>query len=242
MHKTYCLARLESIGPDPPEPFMSTLQTLDRGLRALSIVAQASVGITVADLAAALGVDRAICYRIVATLEGHGMVARGARGRLHLGAGVLALEGRFIPHFATRVTPELDRLAQATGASAFLSVAQGAESVAVAVSLPEGRELQVAYRIGSRHPLTRGAAGIAILSARAPAPEDLASVTEARKAGFSLTRGELQKGAVGLAVPLRLPRGIEACVGVVAMEDLAVAPAQAAVTACAEALQSAMAP
>ncbi len=61
---------------------MSTLQTLDRGLRALDVVAQSAAGISVADLARELDVHRAICYRIVATLEAHGLVARTADGRI----------------------------------------------------------------------------------------------------------------------------------------------------------------
>ncbi|HEV7787535.1 MAG TPA: helix-turn-helix domain-containing protein, partial [Pseudonocardia sp.] len=48
---------------------MSTLQTLDRGLSVLELVSQRPAGVSVAELAAALDVHRAICYRIVATLE-----------------------------------------------------------------------------------------------------------------------------------------------------------------------------
>ena len=71
------------------------LQTLDRGLRALRVIADAPDGISVAELASSLGIARAIAYRIVSTLEDHSAVYRSASGRLHLGAGLLTLSLTF---------------------------------------------------------------------------------------------------------------------------------------------------
>src|SRR5574340_148671 len=76
---------------------MSTLQTLDRGLRALDVISRHPGGISVADLAKELDVARAICYRIVATLEVHSLVARFDDGRIRLGAGTAVLASRFAP-------------------------------------------------------------------------------------------------------------------------------------------------
>ena len=47
----------------------STVQTLDRGLQILNLLAANDVGLNVAELAAALELDRAIVYRLVRTLE-----------------------------------------------------------------------------------------------------------------------------------------------------------------------------
>ncbi|MCB2035236.1 MAG: helix-turn-helix domain-containing protein, partial [Ottowia sp.] len=66
-------------------PPTNTLQTLDRGLQALDVICQLAQGITVAELAAALQVNRAIAYRLVNTLELHGLVARAAGGRIVAG-------------------------------------------------------------------------------------------------------------------------------------------------------------
>ena len=224
---------------------MTVLQTLDRGLRALKAVADAPAGLSVADIAAHLSVDRAIAYRIVATLELHGLVVRRPGGRLHLGAGVLALEGRFEPQFRQVARPHLEQLARDAGATAFLSVAEGEESVAVEVAEPGTRLLRVGYRVGSRHPLHLGAAGVAILAGRPEAPGDSEAVRTARRRGHAVTRGELQPGAVGVACPLRrIERAggaFEACVGVVAMEDLDIDAAVPLVRDCADALSSVLA-
>ncbi len=216
---------------------MATLQTLDRGLQALTLIASAEAGLRIADLATRLDVDRAIAYRIVATLEARGMVARKPDGTLLLGLGVLALEERFLSHLRQRLRPHLTAMAEHAAATAFFSVAEGDQCVAVEVCEPETVLLRVGYQIGSRHPLNRGATGIAILSGRPQAQSDPDDVKEARRLGYSLTRGALTKGAMGVASPIHTAelggRLIEACVGVVAMEDLDVPKAIDLVTACA---------
>lgn len=200
------------------------LKTLDRGLQALWAISRQIGGITPGELAAELNVDRAIAYRIVATLEDHGLVARRPDGRLVLGAAVLALEARFAPQLRQQARPILDRLASDTRATAFISVAEGANCTAIMVSEPENVLLSVGYRVGSTHAIDRGAAGIAILSGRTGSSNDTRAVREARETGYSMTQGILQQGAIGVASPIFGPRSgpgaLEACVGVVAMEDL----------------------
>ena len=201
----------------------TTLQTLDRGLHALEIIAEHAEGISVADLAEQLDVHRAIAYRIVTTLEGHGLITRTLEGPVRLGAAISLLASRFEPQLRAVAQPLLRTLAGSTRATAFISVAQGTECVVIMEAQPEEGLLRVGYRVGSRHPLTRGAAGIAILAARPPQPEDDEAVRRARAEGFSLTRGQLQRGAVGVASAIASPQGrsgVEACVGVVAMDDL----------------------
>ncbi|MDY7116078.1 helix-turn-helix domain-containing protein [Halomonas sp. SSL-5] len=217
----------------------TTLQTLDRGLTALEIIAERAEGLSVAELAERLEVHRAIAYRIVATLEGHGLVVRGKEGGLRLGAGVALLAGHFQPQLRRVAQPLLERLAYQARATAFVSVAEGDEAVVILVAEPDEGLLRVGYRLGSRHPLSQGAAGLAILAGRAARPNDAEALREARRQGYSLTRGQLQKGAVGVASPIvsRSPEaGLESCVGVVAMEDLDVERAATAVMACARQL------
>lgn len=69
----------------------------------------------------------------------------------------------------------------------------------------------MAYRAGFRHPLDRGAAGRAILSAR--------QQTTAGHPGYTLTHGELEAGASGAAAPLVGVTGVEGSVGVVMLAD-----------------------
>ncbi|HEX8758016.1 MAG TPA: helix-turn-helix domain-containing protein [Steroidobacteraceae bacterium] len=214
---------MDRSGVTPAKP-ANTLQTLDRGLQALTLISQQERGLSIAELAAQLAVDRAIAYRLVTTLESRGLITRADGGRLRLGAGLLILAARFEPQLRTIAAPLLRDLAQTTRAAAFLSVATGQDCVAIMVTEPEGTLLRVSYRVGSRHPLTRGAAGIAILAGRPPARDDPEAVRLARRDGYSVTRGELQRGAVGIASPVhtpdRVPAGLEVSIGVVAFEDL----------------------
>jgi len=203
----------------------NTLQTLDRGLQALKIISMRTGGMTVADLAAELDIHRAIAYRLITTLENHGLVARMRDGRIVTGAGVLRLSATFELQFRALAQPFLHQLAEDAAATAFITVAQGDDCTAIQVCEPQMVDFRMSYRVGSRHAITVGAAGLAILAGRPPSSSDTDAVKQARQRGYSITHGELQKGAIGIAsaIPLndangRLP--FEACVGIVAMEDL----------------------
>ncbi len=221
------------------------LQTLDRGLQALAMIAAQGAGVSVAELAERLDVHRTIAYRLVSTLEAHGLVVRGPKGGLRLGAGIVALSSRFEPQLRDAAQPLLDRLANTTSAAAFISVPQGEECVAIMVAEPQNTLLRVAYRIGNRHPLTRGAAGIAILAGRPERTSDPDAVRQARADGFSITRGQLQAGAVGVACPLQDPgrpaRGFEGSLGLVTLGDADVPLLTRAVMEVARELQSLLA-
>ena len=199
---------------------MSTLQTLDRGIQALFIVA-ARGGLSVPELAAELGVPRANAYRIASTLIGHGLLQRSVDGSLRLGAALPALASRYWPGFLSTAQPILQSLADRAGATGFVTVAEGSECVVLATTEPATPILRVGYRAGSRHPLTIGAAGIAILAARVPTMNDAPEVLDARRAGYSVTRGQLQPGAVGVACAIPRNDGsftVEASIGIVAMD------------------------
>jgi DNA-binding IclR family transcriptional regulator len=191
-----------------------TSQTLDRGIRLLGLLADGR-SLSVTELATALGVARPVVYRLLATLEGHSWVRRGDDGRVRLGLGVLQLAQQVQPLLRRAAVPELRRLADSLGATAHLTMADGDEALAVAVVEPSWTDYHVSYRVGSRHPLDRGAAGKAILAARTGRPEVVT------------TDGELQAGAVGVAVALPVS-ALEASVGVVALGGL---DRQAATTA-----------
>ena len=217
-----------------------SLQTLDRGLRALKLVSQEPGGISVADLATRLSVHRTIAYRLATTLEAQQLILRDRAGLLRLGAGVMLLASRFYPQLRAVARPVLRQLADRTGAAAFLSVAQDEECIAILVVEPDNEMLRVTYRVGSRHSLTRGAAGIAILAGRPVQPDDSEAVGQARRDGVAVTRGQLQPGAVGVASPVRATDGrslgFEASVGVVALDDLDIPRAGVSVKAAATAL------
>ncbi|WP_328655469.1 helix-turn-helix domain-containing protein [Micromonospora sp. NBC_00330] len=205
-----------------------TSQTLDRGLRLLHLVADASGGLTVTEAANRLGIGRAAVYRLVSALTGHGMLRRDGDGRLRLGAGLLHLARRAQPLLAEGALPALRRLAEQAGATAHLTVVEGGEGVALAVVEPSWTSFHVAYRAGARHPLDRGAAGRAILAGRAGVAEPVSS------------SGELQAGAYGVAAPVLGVPGLEASVGVVALAPLDVDTIGPLVLAAARAITTAL--
>lgn len=203
-----------------------TSQTLDRGIRLLGLLADGR-SMTVTELATALGVARPVVYRLLATLDGHAWVRRTDDGRVRLGLGVLQLAQQVQPLVRQAALPELRRLAEDVGATAHLTVADGGEALAVAVVEPTWTSYHVSYRVGTRHRLDQGAAGRAILAGRQG------------EATVVMTDGELQPGAVGIAVPVPLV-GLEASVGVVALGSLELAdvegPLRRAATRIARAL------
>jgi DNA-binding IclR family transcriptional regulator len=186
-----------------------TSQTLDRGLRVLTLLADSPEGLTVTEIAGALGVSRTVVYRLVVTLEQHGLLRRGSDGRCRLGLAVLALARQVQPLLREASLPALRRLAEATNATAYLSVVDGQDLLAVAVIEPPRSDMHVAYRLGSRMPLDRGAAGRAVLAARTAAgrPLDPPWVVSSDDA----------PGSSGIAAPLVGLPGIEAAVGVAAL-------------------------
>ncbi|GGK29289.1 transcriptional regulator [Pilimelia terevasa] len=204
-----------------------TAQTLDRGLRLLALVGEVP-GLSVTEAAARLGVGRTVVYRLIGTLTAHGLLRRDRDGGLRLGVGILHLARRARPLIADAARPALRRLAEEVGATAHLTVAEGAEATALVVVEPSWTSMHVAYRSGTRHPLDRGAAGQAILAGRAGL------------AGPVTSAGELQAEAYGVAAPVLGVEALEASVGVVALGPLDPRAAGQAVRAAAAAIAAAL--
>jgi DNA-binding IclR family transcriptional regulator len=93
------------------------------------------------------------------------------------------------------------------------------------VEEPPHSVISVSYREGSRHTLDVGAAGKAILMGRPAHHVDSEELRQFRRQGYALTRGEIQTGAVGMAVPLRSISGFHASIGIVAVHDVDIAAA-----------------
>jgi IclR helix-turn-helix domain len=181
--------------------------TLERGLALLQAVADSDTGApSISDLATAIGASRAAVYRLLVPLQARGLVLRDG-SKVRLGLGVLQLAAKVVPQLRMAATPVLRELAEGVGATAHLTVAEGHEAQAVAVVEPSWTTYHVAYRVGTRHPVSRGAGGRAMtLPPGGPAWVD--------------STGELQPGAYGVAAPVRGVPGLRASVGVISMEPL----------------------
>ena len=102
------------MAPVPAE----TSQTLDRGLRVLRVLAESPEGLTVTELSNRLQVNRTVVYRLISTLEQHGLVRRDARSRLFVGLGVLHLASGVQPLLRDLAMPVLRGLAESLGSTA----------------------------------------------------------------------------------------------------------------------------
>jgi DNA-binding IclR family transcriptional regulator len=113
------------------------------------------------------------------------------------------LGATFDSHLRDLSLPVLRQLADRTRTTASLLVAEGDEQVAVAVIVPAGVAYHLSFQEGSRYPVNRGSAGLALLASSPPTPEERDIITQARRDGWVLTHGEVEPNAWGLAVPVR---------------------------------------
>jgi DNA-binding IclR family transcriptional regulator len=175
-------------------------QTLARGITALHMVADSPTGLTVQQLADQLGVHRTIAYRLLSTLAQFRLVAKGEDGRYRPAAGLAVLGASFDRNVRQLSLPTLRALADELGTTVSLLVAEGDQQVAVAVIVPSHVAYQLSFHEGSRYPLERGAAGIALLASLPPRPGERQLVSRARERGWVTTYGEIEPNTYGLAV------------------------------------------
>jgi DNA-binding IclR family transcriptional regulator len=180
-------------------------QTLARGLNALQLVADAPSGLTVQQVADGVGVHRTIAYRLLTTLAQFRFVAKGEDGRYRPAAGLAVLGASFDRNVRQLSLPTLRALADDLGTTVSLLVAEGDQQVAIAVIVPTQVAYQLAFHEGSRYPLDRGAAGIALLASMPRRPDERDLVARAREQGWVVTHGEIEPNTYGLAVPVQRP-------------------------------------
>jgi len=216
-------------------------QTLDRGLRTLALVADSDHPMSVAEVAAELGLHRSIAYRMLRTLEDHHLVQRdGDRGYV-AGAALAVLARRVHPTLQSAALPELSRLANDTGMTAFFVVLEQGEAVTIAVVEPRHTGAHVAYRPGARHRADRGAPGIALLAGRPPREGERPEVTAARERGWASSHAEVYPGLRAVAAPVVDDAGTcRGAVCVVFVADLDVDPLGQRVRAAARSVASAL--
>src|SRR5699024_5429420 len=174
----------------PVMPSKPPSQTLSRGIQILEELADAPDSLSVDGVAEALQVHRSIAYRLVRTLECHGLVARDASGRYGLGARLAALASTVAHDLQAEALPELTAAANELGMTCFLAVLDRSDCVTLASVEPRHAVASVAQRPGTRHSVGVGAPGKAVL-AQLPMSEwpdgvtaaAATEVAEARKRG-----------------------------------------------------------
>ncbi|MRG59010.1 helix-turn-helix domain-containing protein [Agromyces sp. CFH 90414] len=200
-------------------------QTLSRGIRVLEILAADDRDLSIDEIAARLGVHRSVAYRLLRTLEDHGLVRRDASGRVGLGTGLAALAAGVARDLQQVALPELNEVANELGMTCLVAVladADAGEAVTLVSASPRRSAAVVSYRPGHRHPITRGGPGKAILAAlpeRAwptDVSEDLrVEIAESRDRGYTHSHDEVVPSLRSVAVPLSLPGHPPAAIAVI---------------------------
>jgi DNA-binding IclR family transcriptional regulator len=177
----------------------SSSLTLERGLRLLRVLSEHPEGMTVSELAGALGTHRAGIYRLLGPHLAERLVRRHG-DRYHLGAGLIELASRVQPRLQEVAGPLLQSLADELRATAALTVRDGEDAAVVLdVRSPRQADMHITYRPGLRHPVSIAASGIAILSGAPPRPSQRREVGLARERGWARSTSELLPGATGVA-------------------------------------------
>ena len=211
-------------------------QTLARGLTVLQVVATSRRGLTVQEVASHIGVHRTIAHRLLSTLAQFRLVAKGEDGRFRSAAGLAVLGASFDNNVRQLSLPTLRALADELGSTVSLLVAEGDQQVAIAVIVPNNVFYQLSFHEGSRYPLDRGAAGIALLASMPPRPDERDLVPQTRQQGWVITHGEVEPNTYGLAVPVRRrPPSPPTCINLIShREDVVLGGKEAVIKAANE--------
>ena len=210
------------------------IQSLDRGLQVLRAFNRERPRCTLSEIAAQIGLSRAVARRSLLTLQHLGYVA--AQGRqffltprvLELGYSYLSsLDLTDLAHEA------MEQLSQRVGESCSMAVLDGSEIVYVA-RVAVRRLMSVALGVGARLPAFAASMGrvllggqigqrthapgcAKILFARSPRTRSTsrerlrAEILKVRRQGYAFVSQELELGLCSIAVPVRSATGVAVC-------------------------------
>lgn len=194
-------------------------QTLDRGLRVLELLAERRRPMWLEDIAEQLDLHRSIIYRMVRTLEEHQLVKRvssgGGGSRYELGAGLAVLARQVAPALQTTVSGYLSEIAEDLKMTCFLAVRDHDDCITLSSVEPRDTLGTIAQRPGSRHPLTVGAPGAAILAIGSYAERELPQAIEVAEKGYAVSHGTVIPGVSSVAVPLTTDSYAQAALAVI---------------------------
>jgi len=143
----------------------NTIKSLDRAMDVFARLSEFP-GITLSALAADLGQSPATLYRVLVTLEAHGLVEHEAEGQTwHIGAQAFLIGARFLRRtsLVERARPILRALMEATGETANLGIARGA-SVLFVGQVETHASIRAFFPPGTSSPMHASGIGKALLS------------------------------------------------------------------------------
>jgi DNA-binding IclR family transcriptional regulator len=204
------------------------VQSVERALSLLEVIAQAQIPPTVTELAVTAGVNRATAWRLLNTLEYFDLINKDSQtGRFHVGPGILHIAtAADSQQIAKKVRPLLEQAAKQTGGSAYLEI----ESRGNLIVLDECRSdsliqidlagLNVPHHCGSVGKLFLASFPAASLENYLSQPLEKISpgtitdpvalkreISQARKTGIAFNYGEHRSEWCGISAAIRDSRG-----------------------------------
>jgi DNA-binding IclR family transcriptional regulator len=205
-----------------------TIQSVDRAASLIKAIADSPHPPTVNELATACGLNRSTTWRLLATLDGHGLIERDpVSQRYSLGYAFLRIAaGADVDPLVRRGRPVLEQLAQDTGEATNLAVARRFSLVYVdQVDPPHVMAPNWYGRTVPLHATSTGKAYLAFLPAEeqeAVLPRRLdrytgTTVTDRRRLaqeletvrrdGYAVCVGELEESLFGASAPVLSEQG-----------------------------------
>lgn len=212
------------------------VQSVDRALDILDLLATASGTLGVTEIAREVGLAQGTAHRLLGALVDRGWVRRDAGRRYAVGPAALRVGDAAYRALGTAAGPALRAAVEATGETANLAVLEGDQMVYVAQS-PSPHTLRIFAEVGRRVPLHSTAVGKvalaglpperrrALLAARPLQARTRHTVTamdtleaelgRVQGQGFALDDEEQEIGVRCVAVPVAVPvPGLEVAISV----------------------------
>jgi DNA-binding IclR family transcriptional regulator len=232
--KTLTSGRKSAATAAEPKPG-ANLQSLERAICLLRETAYSDAGLRLTELAELTSLSKSTVHRIVTWLVDHGLLQLSPQTRLYTpGSELYRLGQAAARHFSLvdLARPGMQRLAEATEDTVYLSVIDGDEAVCVERVTGAYPIKTLTLATGDRRPLGVGAGALALLAALPPAKaqgiiddesrrapgytaftSDLLhkSVVETRRRGYAYNPERVLKGMSAIGVPVQGPGGWPLC-------------------------------
>lgn len=222
----------------PPDPARARgVQSVDRALDVLELLAAAPGPLGVTEVAREVGLAPGTAHRLLGALVGRGWVRQDEGRRYAVGPAARRLGDAAAGRLAALAAPSLRAAVEATGETANLAALEGSVMVYLAQS-PSPHTLRIFAEVGRRVPLHSTAVGKVVLAGLGPAalgalldrvgplpaprtPHTLATVEDlgaeldrVRGQGYALDDEEQELGVRCVAVPVGAGPGADLALSV----------------------------
>lgn len=200
------------------------VQSVDRALVLLDLLGNRNASWGITEFSRETGLSKAVVFRLLRTLEGHGYVVESVDRRYALGTKSLELASVVLQRFDVRevARPTMLELAERTGESVVLT-APSRDGVICLDTVDSPQPIRVSFRLGRSTPWHAGSAGKLHLAFQ-PKPVNqqviarglprytartitdkgrlLRDLARIRRDGYAFTVGEFDEGVAAITAPI----------------------------------------